>query len=127
MPSRVFPSRHVQIFVVVWDCICALSALFGVASDVHLVPTTHEFEGPLVASFSDRLAFIYGIWAFVCVRCPCAIGGRPCPPEFSLRDIQIFVVVWDSFCALSAPFGVGSDVHFVPTTYEFHTPLVVSF
>ena len=75
--------------------------------------------------------FLSGVWAFVFVRCPCAFGGRPCPPEFSLRDMSILrsisVVVWDSFCALSALFGVGSDVHFVPTTYDFHTPLVVSF
>ena len=113
----------------VWDCICALSALFGVAPDVHFVPTTYEFDGPLVASFSDRLAFIYEVWAFVCVRCRCAIGGRPCPLTrvFPSRYGDISVVVWDSFCALGAMFGVGSDVHFVPTTYDFHTPLVVSF
>ena len=57
LPS--FPSRHTNISVVVWDSICALSALFGVGSDVHLVPTTYEFDGPLVASFRDRLASSY--------------------------------------------------------------------
>ena len=58
MPSRAFPSRHVYISVVVWDSICALSALLGVASDVHFVPTTYDFHSPLVtlvANFQDGL------------------------------------------------------------------------
>ena len=59
MPSRVFPSRHVQIFVVVWDCICDLRALFGVASGVYFVPTIYDFHGPRVASFRDGLACSY--------------------------------------------------------------------
>ena len=45
-----------KIFVVVWASICALRALFGVASDVYFVPTTYECDGPLAASFRDRLA-----------------------------------------------------------------------
>ena len=79
--------------------------------------------------FSRRAwMFIYGVRAFVCVRCPCAFGGGLCPPEFSLRDMfNFFVGVWDSICALSALFGVCSDVHFVPTTYEFDGPLAASF
>ena len=91
MPSRVFPSRHVYISIVVWDSIYALRSLFGVASDVHFIPTTHDFHSPRVASFRDRLAFIYGVRAFVCVRCPCAFGGSPCRPKFSLRDMLIFL------------------------------------
>ena len=59
MPSRVFPSRHVYISVVVWDSICALSALFGVGSDVRLVPTTYDFHSLLVVSFRDRLPCSY--------------------------------------------------------------------
>ena len=59
MPSRVFPSRQVVISVVVWDSICALSALFGVASDVHFVPTTYDFHGPLAAFFRDGLPCSY--------------------------------------------------------------------
>ena len=57
MPSRVFPSRHTNISVVVYDSICALTAMFGVCADVHFVPTTYEFDGPLAASFRERLAF----------------------------------------------------------------------
>ena len=56
MPSRVFPSSHVDISVVVWESISAPSALFGVGFDVHFVPTTYEFDGPLVASLRDTLA-----------------------------------------------------------------------
>ena len=49
-------------------------------------------------------------------------------PKFSLRDMfKIFVVVWDSICALRALFGVASDVHFVPTTYEWAVILVARF
>ena len=64
MPSRVFPWRHINISVVVWDSICALSALFGVCSDLHFVPTTYEFDDPLAASFRDRL----GCGPGVCMR-----------------------------------------------------------
>ena len=56
MPSRVFPSSHVDISVVVWESISAPSALFGSGFDVHFVPTSYEFDGPLVASFRDTLA-----------------------------------------------------------------------
>ena len=67
MPSRVFPSRYVDISVVVWDSFCALGAMFGVGSDVHFVPTTYDFHSPLVtlvASFQDGLGCGLG----VCMR-----------------------------------------------------------
>ena len=54
MPSRVFPSRCVDISVVVLDLFCALSALFRVGSDVHFGPTTYDFHSLLVVSFLSR-------------------------------------------------------------------------
>ena len=92
----------------VWDCICDLRALFGVASDVHFVPTTYEFDGPLVAFFSDRLAFIYEIWAFVCVRYPRTFGCSllVCPLEvFHSRQAWMAVLGLHSFCALGHLFS----------------------
>ena len=118
-----------SISIVVWDSICALRALFGVASDVHFVPTIHDFYSPRVASFRDGLGCSYmgsgRLYAYV-ARVRFGVGYAL--PKFSLRDMfKIFVVVWDSICALRALFGVASDVHFVPTTYECDGPLAASF
>ena len=94
MPSRVFLSRHVYISIVVWDSICTLRALYGVASDVHFVPTTHDFHRPLAASFRDRLACSYMgsglVYAYVArVRLGVGYALR----VFPSRHVQIFVVV----------------------------------
>ena len=67
----------------------------------------------------------------MCAFDPTSCGVRPCRLGFSLRDMfilrSISIVVWDSICALRALFGVASDVHFVPTTYECDGPLAASF